>query len=131
LKTSPSLSLCNIQQITRNLDDEVTLEFSTELEVDYITRLRDLTRIHGKEFYGHQGTHVILLNGNYLGDIQKLKEFANKEIGMSLDEMGNTVLLQRLSKEAMYRCLQGRETVFIEFSSAWKNELIGKIVIEL
>jgi hypothetical protein len=112
-------------------DETVSVDLSVHFEVDYLEQLYKMKTSYGKEFQIHRSLHYILLNGSYFGDVRALRQLAELEYGMNPEEMPNSVVIGKRQQEDDLRLLGEREAVFIEFSSAWRTEHMGKIVMEL
>jgi len=118
---------------------DVEVVFNAYLEIDYIKKIKALQKESGGAYYHHTATHLVILDGKYLGDINKLGAWAveNKYI----DEIGegNQVVHNRLSREEFTHCITergGKRVVFLEFAdgSPHVDETTpdyGKVVIEL
>jgi len=117
--------------------EAVEVEFASFLEVEYAQKLKQLEREFGGQVLKHRQTQIVMLDGKYIGGIAELKALAKRDYSID-DEMGNTIVYNRQSREDFMACVlrSGRPHVFLEFADGSPVRpstppVFGKIVIEL
>ena len=113
----------------------INLEFSSMLEIDYLSKLIQLRKSKGGGFYGHKANHVILKDGEYVGDLFSLIEIAIKDYGIEDAEIANAALFDRMATDNLLKAAKGtgRPTVFLDLRIEGVNgyEPLGTLFIEL
>ena len=114
------------------LDETLSLEFDICLEVDYSRKLKKLTQMYGGGLYTHKGSHLVLQDGQYIGDIVALIQYATEKYEIADAEVANTQAFERSATEETERLYResGRKLVFIEFGESF-GASYDKLIIEL
>jgi len=116
--------------------ENVTVEFESMLEIDYISRILKLRQSHGGNFYSHKLNHIILINGEYFGDLMKLMKMAVEQYDIDDAEIANTVTFQRAAEQNTVLAVKGTTHPAAYINLALENVTkqapkLGRIVIEL
>jgi len=88
-------------------------------EVDYLVKVHELTKQNCMLMY-HKKTHLVLRNGEVVGDSKAFVEMALKEYDVSDAETANTIIYNRFVRELTAKMMKerGHPIVYIEFVDA-------------
>jgi hypothetical protein len=115
---------------------ECKVELTVQFEVDYLLKVHELTK-HSPILIHHKASHLVLRNGEVVGDSRAFIDLALKVYDIADAEVVNTIVYNRLVRETSARMLKerGRPIVFLEFGDALSRPSdaikLGVIQIEL
>ena len=116
------------------------LHFESFLECDYLIKLSELQRETGGRFLTHTHMNVVLIDGEYVGNVQQFIEYSIAKYSIDKSEYDNMILYDRNAREDFQKCLsllpQSRSIVYMDFADGSPHYDIdtpqyGKIIIEL